>query len=152
MTDVRCRLAGDADVDVLAALRHVWTEEDAGAAIDDPGYRERFDGFWAAEASRRTHWIAEVDGVAVGMASIVTMSRMPQPGRPDSAWGYVHHAYVVPDRRDAGIGTALFAAVVAGARQQGFHQLVLNPRERSLPFYRRLGFVPADHLLVLPLA
>ncbi|MEO5899154.1 MAG: GNAT family N-acetyltransferase, partial [Ilumatobacteraceae bacterium] len=58
---------------------------------------------------------------------------------------------VRPDRRDRGVGGSLFAAVVAGAREQGFHQLVLNPRERSLPFYERLGFIPADHLLVLPL-
>ncbi|MBA2282672.1 MAG: GNAT family N-acetyltransferase [Acidimicrobiia bacterium] len=149
---MRCRPAGDDDVAVLADLRRAWTEEDAGAVVDDPGYGGRFDAFWAAEALRRTHWIAELDGEGVGMASVVTMARMPQPGEPDSAWGYVHHLYVRPGCRDRGVGRALLDAVVAEARQRGFHQLLLNPRPRSLPFYRRSGFVSADHLLVLPLS
>jgi GNAT superfamily N-acetyltransferase len=52
--------------------------------------------------------------------------------------------------RDTGVGSALLGAAVAHARDQGFVRLVLNPSERSIPFYRRAGF-RASRLLQLDL-
>lgn len=148
----RCRSATDADAPAIAALRRAWTEEDAGAAIPDPGFDEAFAAWWATEAAHRRHWVAEVDGEAVGMASVVEMRRMPQPGRPPRPWGYVHHVFVLASHRGAGIGAALLDLLIADCRAAGHARLVLHPRDRSWSFYERLDFRPADDLVALPLA
>jgi len=140
------------DAAAVRGLRRAWAEEDVGGPLDDPGYDDAFAAWWAAEAGRRRYWLATAGGRAVGMASVVTLTRMPQPGPPIASWGYVHQMYVRPEHRDAGVGTTLLAAVVDDCRAAGLSQLVLNPRPRSTPFYRRLGFAPADHLLRLELA
>lgn len=151
MGDVVVRPAGDDDADrlALARLRRAWDEEDAGGPIDDPGYEARAVAWLEANRSHRLAWLAELDGEPVGFLTVVIVDRMPQPGRPDSGWGYVHHFFVVPAHRSAGIGAALLAAAVADARRRGWKQLVLHPRPRSRRFYERHGFVAGD-LVVLP--
>jgi GNAT superfamily N-acetyltransferase len=76
---------------------------------------------------------------------------MPAPGRDGGGWGYVGQAFVRAEHRDAGVGRLLLDAALAEARALGFDRVVLNPSARSVPFYRRAGFVPADGLLVHPL-
>jgi GNAT superfamily N-acetyltransferase len=58
--------------------------------------------------------------------------------------------YVVPEHRDAGVGRYLLDALVAHADAEGLERVVLSPSERSVPFYRRAGFDPADQLLLRP--
>lgn len=156
---VLVRRAGDTDADrrALAALRRAWDEEDAGGPIDDPTFEDRAVAWLAANRSHRLAWLAEVPGEAgepsdaaepVGLVTVVIVDRMPQPGRPDSGWGYVHHFFVLPSHRSAGIGAALMDAAVAEAERRGWWQLLLHPRPRSVPFYERAGFVAADHLMV----
>lgn len=151
VTPATCRLATDDDVPSLAALRRRWAEEDAGEPLDDAGYDAAFASWWASESAHRRHWLATVDGDAVGMASIVVMTRMPQPGHQRPPWGYVHHVYVTPEHRNGGVGAALVGHVVAACRSDGFQRLVLHPRPRSVPFYERLGFTAADDLVSLGL-
>lgn len=140
-------VAETADPEPIRELQRAWSSEDAGAPVDDPGYEAAFAEWWVAEAGRRRYWLASVGGRAVGMASVVSITRMPRPGRPLSRWGYVHQVYVLAPHRGAGVGTALVDAVAAACRADGYAQLVLNPRPRSRAFYRRCGFVAADHLL-----
>ena len=47
-----------------------------------------------------------------------------------------------------GVDSALLDALLAHTRSQGFVRLVVNPSERSLPFYRRAVFA-ASRLLQL---
>lgn len=137
----------DADRRKLAAVRRAWAEEDAGGPIDDPGYEDRAAAWVEANEPTRTAWLAEIDGEPVGMLVLVTLERMPEPGEPVSAWGYVHHFVVVPGHRDAGIGQRLMAEAVAAAEARGWPHLLLNPRTRSVPFYERWGFEPAGEWL-----
>ncbi len=46
--------------------------------------------------------------------------------------------------------TALLATLLAYADERGFARVVLGPSERSVPFYGRAGFGPADTLLLRP--
>ena len=145
------RAATDADVGALRALRHAWTEEDRGGPVDDPSFDDTFAAWWDGERGHRRFWIAEVDGDVVGMASVVVMSRMPRPGVPTRAWGYVHNMFVAPAHRDGGIGAALLGAVIEACRADGFEHLTLHPRDRAVAFYERLGFRAVDDLLRRPL-
>jgi GNAT superfamily N-acetyltransferase len=146
------RTATRSDVPVLAALRRAWTEEGRGG-IDDAGYEEAFAAWFEREEHQRTTWLAEVDGVAVGMLNLLVFTRMPRPAAgppPPSRWGYVANVYVEPGARDAGVGRRLLDAVLAHADAEGFARLVLSPSERSVPFYERAGFAPATSLMLRP--
>jgi GNAT superfamily N-acetyltransferase len=144
------RVAGVGDAGAVAALRALW------AGRVEPRFAERMAAWLAADGERRTTWLAELDGVAAGMASVLEYRRMPRPGRPDSRWGYVGNMFVREDVRNRGIGTALLHAVIATADERGYARLVLSPSERSVALYRRAGFVVpdatagGDRLLVRP--
>jgi GNAT superfamily N-acetyltransferase len=144
---IRRAEATDADRRALAAVRRRWTEEDEGAPIDDPDFEARAAEWIAANESHRIGWLAEVGGEAVGMLTVIIAERMPQPGRPPSGWGYVHHLVVDVAQRGRGVGAALMDAAVAEASARGWSQLLLHPRPRSVPFYERAGFVTADLLV-----
>jgi GNAT superfamily N-acetyltransferase len=136
--EVVVRVAGADDAGAIAALRSAWTR------AEEPGFAARMAEWIAAEGERRTTWVADLDDEPVGMASLLEYRRMPRPGRPPSAWGYVSNMFVYEHLRDRGIGSALLEAVVAAAEERRYARLVLSPSERALPFYRRAGFVVPD--------
>lgn len=140
------RLATHADVTALAALRWRWTEEQDGD-VDDPTFDPRFRDWYAAEASRRLTWLAEVDGEPAGMVNLMLVERMPRPGRPASRWGYLGNAFVLAAHRDRGVGARLLTALLAYADGHGLARVMLSPSPRSVPLYQRHGFRPADMLM-----
>jgi GNAT superfamily N-acetyltransferase len=74
--------------------------------------------------------------------------RMPRPGRSASYWGDLANAFVLAAYRDQGIGRQLLDAVLGYASQHDLARVLLSPSERSVPFYQRAGFGPADTLLL----
>jgi GNAT superfamily N-acetyltransferase len=147
---VSIRLATSADVEAMAALRRAWIEEDAGP-VDEPAYEQAFADWYAAEGDRRVAWIAFVDGIPVGMLSLLEFRRMPRPGRLDSRWGYVSNVFVLGEYRNRGLGRELLDAMLAFARERSYVRLILSPSERARPLYERVGFGPPDELLLLQL-
>jgi GNAT superfamily N-acetyltransferase len=147
VTDIVIRRARDADVAALAALRSEWTREWGGAG-DDPGFAERFAAWFEQERGRRVTWLAETDRRAVGMVNLAVFERMPQPGRPPSRWGYLANAFVLAGYRNQGIGGRLLNALLSYAYEHDCARVVLNPSQRSIPLYQRVGFQPANALLV----
>lgn len=81
------------------------------------------------------------------MVNLAIFERMPRPGVGSSRWGYLANAYVVPELRSAGVGQLLVDALMAYARREGLVRVVLSPSEKSVPFYERAGFGPADSLM-----
>ena len=134
------RVADDGDIDTLTRLRRLWTEENAGAPIDDPSFDDAFAAWIATERSTRTFFLVELDGLAVGMANVKRYDRMPVPGRPAGCWGYVGNVFVLPSHRDAGIGAVLMRALEEWAWSAGMEHLRLAPSPRSGTFYARLGY------------
>ena len=144
------RTAGPGDAAALATLRALFL----GRGDSDEAFAGAVAAWIEEEGDRRTTWLAERDGAAIGMASLFEYRRMPKPGLPASRWGYVSNMFVREEARDAGVGAALLDAVIAAAEERGYARLVLSPSERSVPFYARAGFrVPdsaGDRLLVRP--
>lgn len=149
MTLPTVRLAGFDDLAALTRLRQQWVEEQRGPSPDAP-FAHRFEQWFLAEHRQRTFWLAEIGGVAAGMVNLLTFTRMPTPGRPGGGWGYLGNMYVAEAHRNAGIGKLLLDALVAHADRNGLERIVLNPTERSVPFYRRAGFDNANELLLRP--
>ena len=141
------RIADATDATALAALRRAWTAEQDGH-VDDEGFEARFLDWYERESARRVSWLAEVRGETVGMMNLAVFSRMPQPGRDASSWGYLANAFVLAPYRSQGIGTLLLTALVAYADGNGYIRVVLRPAERSIPFYQRAGFTPDGGFMV----
>ncbi|MBV1851486.1 GNAT family N-acetyltransferase [Catellatospora tritici] len=146
---VTVRQAGPDDVAALISLRRAWTAEQHGT--DDPDFDAQFTAWYAAESGHRVFWLAELDGTAIGMVNLVIFTRMPKPGFPAGRWGYLSNAFVLPAHRDAGAGAAMMDALLAYARAEKLVRVLLSPSQRSVPFYRRAGFYPAESLLVTSL-
>ena len=141
------RRAEDADLPATARLRRESTAEQDGDRAD-PSFGERFSAWYARESSRRIMWLAEVDGRMVGAVNLAVFERMPRPGRAPSRWGYLANAFVLAPYRNQGIGGQLLGAVLGYAREHHLARVVLSPSERSVPFYQRAGFGPADALML----
>jgi GNAT superfamily N-acetyltransferase len=141
------RRAGGADVAAIAQLRRQWTHEQ-GTTGADPGFDERLAAWFAQQSSHRIIWLAEAGNRPVGMMNLAVFDRMPWPGRAPSRWGYLSNAFVLAAYRNQGIGRQLIGAVLGYADENGFVRVVLSPSERSIPFYKRAGFGPADALML----
>jgi GNAT superfamily N-acetyltransferase len=141
------RMATREDVTALGQLRHSWTTE-LGVAAEDPRFAATFAEWLAQQQGHRTFWIAEEQGHPVGMVNLLTIDRMPRPGRPTSRWGFLGNLYVVPDHRLTGVGTQLVTALLATAAQRGLARVLVHPNEGSLPFWRSSAFVEASDLMV----
>ncbi len=141
------RIATRDDVTALAQLRHSWTTELDGA-VEDTGFAAAFTEWLAAEEGHRTFWIADRQRRPVGMVNLLTIERMPRPGRPPSRWGYLGNLYVLPDHRLSGVATHLVTTLLGTAARRGLERVLVHPNERSLPFWRRTSFVDVSDLLV----
>jgi len=160
MSQATIRRATETDLAALAALRRESAREQDGEH-DDPGFEARFAAWLGRESARRIIWLAEAGAVAddrpagadaggrlVGAMNLTVFERMPRPGRAPACWGYLGNAFVLAAYRNQGIGGQLLDAVLGHAREQGFVRVVLSPSQRSIPFYQRAGFGPADELMV----
>ena len=101
------------------------------------------DSYWdemtrsVTEPGRHVMFVAEDDGVAVGMAFGVLQAATPDVPHVGGMW-------VAPDARLRGIGRALTAAVLDWARERGFARIALWVTEGNAPatsLYERMGFV-----------
>ena len=138
------RVADADDLGALTRLRRLWTEENAGAPIEDPSFDAAFGEWWESERPTRTFFLVELDGAAIGMANVKRYERMPVPGRSAGCWGYVGNVFVLPVHRDEGVGAVLMRRLEEWAWSAGMEHLRLAPSPRSVPFYDRLGYAPGS--------
>lgn len=131
----------------LAALRAVWAAEQEPGLDDDPDFEAVYSGW--LDANPRKFFVAEVNGVPVGMLNLLVFERMPKPGKEPSRWVYLGNVYVLPEFRNAGIGAQLVQKAIAFSRGIKAARMVLSPSPASRTFYARLGFEPAEELNVL---
>ena len=146
-TEAVIRRVEDADLPAVAWLRRESAVEQDGDSAD-PSFEERFGAWYARESSRRIIWLAEVEGRPVGAMNLSVFERMPRPGLAPTRWGYLGNAFVLAAYRNQGVGGLLLGAVLGYASENGFVRVVLSPSERSIPFYERAGFGPADALML----
>jgi GNAT superfamily N-acetyltransferase len=152
MSHVLIRRADSADLAAITRLRQEWTRERDPADPDPddgtPDFDDQLADWFARESAHRLYWLAEADERPVGMVNLVIFERMPWPGRAAGRWGYLGNAFVLAAYRDRGIGTRLLGALLGYADENGLVRVVLSPSERSVPFYQRAGFGPADALML----
>lgn len=153
-TDFLVRPARPSDARALAELRWTFKQEDYEGQPPVPArslegvelwIRDRLgDGRWSA-------WVAETGSEIFGHVFLCPVERMPEPYADNNPVGYVTNFFVLPPRRNKGVGSALLEALKQHARSVGLEGLIVWPSERSTPLYQRSGFQPPEELLELPL-
>jgi GNAT superfamily N-acetyltransferase len=146
---VTVRPAATGDAAALAELRFRFAEESNRRG------RQSFDDFvahfsrYVCDALASGRWqavVAEIEGRVVGHAYLEMIDKLPVPGRPYRRMGYITNVYVEPDLRNGGVGAQIVDEVIRLGREMKLESLVLWPTQRSIPFYRRLGFEPTNAL------
>ena len=150
---ITTRLATPADTGTLANLRWDFRTELRLEAIPPSVTRKELQaemmvflddafssGDWAI-------WVAEEDGQVLANLYIRRIRKVPNPVHLFREIGYVTNVYVIPGRRNQGVGDQLMQAAQNWAKAEGLELLFLWPSQRSVPFYLRHGFSKDNDLL-----
>jgi GNAT superfamily N-acetyltransferase len=147
--DVEIRIARDDELERVVRLRWLWTTERGGDAELDEQAFVIGAAAWA-RAHRDTH-IAHIavdpDGGIVGMAWLALTPRVASTHSLERWSGDLQSCYVLPGRRDAGIGGRLVEAVLATARERSVEHVTVHTSADSIRMYARNGFRPNERLL-----
>jgi len=143
-TPVLIRPARLADADLIAGYNRALARETEGRDLDParigPGVRAVLD-----DASKGRYLVAELDGEVVGQL-MVTFEW--SDWRNGMFW-WIQSVYVRPDRRGAGIFSALYQAVESEARLEagvcGIRLYMEHHNDRARAAYLRLGMKPAGY-------
>jgi len=118
MSEIVVRGAEPFETEAVAGLRWRWVVERGGVPVVT---REEFVASmltFAAEHERTHHRVVAVrSGIVVGMAWLAVLPRVPSPRATRRASGDVQCVYVVPEERNANIGSKLMDAILDKARQ-----------------------------------
>ena len=147
-TNVVVRRATEADVDAAVAMELAlvrWNQV-LGQMTERPNTTELIRAKHTAD-SRPWSWLAEVDGVPVGLLSVLNPDHTPWASGLSSAGtaAYLSDLMVLPGWQGAGAGTALVRHVHgeldrAGINATLLHYLGMNPL--AGPFWHRCGYRP----------
>lgn len=142
------REATEADVSALARLRwECHTERNPADEGDFEAYRSGFARWWAAQEGRCRAVVAVDGNQLVGMGFLALVDRVPSPGSPDRRHGDIQSMYVVPARRNDGVGTGIVQGLLDVARRAGCERVEVHSGRRAVTFYERSGFEHVTRLL-----
>ena len=94
-------------------------------------------------------WLAEHDGIAVGVVTMLLLDLAPRPEDTSGVEGYIINMYVAPAHRRRGLGRQLLAACRRGADQLGLRRLLLYATPDGKPLYESAGFEPNPNWMEL---
>ncbi len=120
----------EVDYDQASELRLAWHREDFGDNHDPMPYMERAREISLA-AGARVLAVRE-GGAPVGFAQY----------ERDAEGAEITHAYVLPEHRGGGRGTALTRAAIEAASGPGDLWIIADDEDRPKQLYARLGFRP----------
>jgi GNAT superfamily N-acetyltransferase len=154
MTDVKIRVATEADAPALARFRYELRSSKCQMIESDAEFIERCTA-WMRKRLRDDSswqcWIAECDQTPCGNVWAQLVEKIPNPAAETECYVYLTNFYVREEYRGEGIGTQLLSELLAWSKAKNAHTIILWPRERSKTLYARYGFAAADDLMRLSL-
>ena len=149
MARVKIRLAGSGDWKALAEMRYRFRAE-LGSPTEPKSQfvrrctswiRKRFD----VGSSPWRCWVIEDGKELLGHVCVELFEKMPNPVNEEELHAYVTNFYVVPEKRDQGLGKKVLEKALSWCRGQGADAIILWASPGSKSLYRRCGLVkPAD--------
>jgi len=91
-------------------------------------------------------WLLVDHERAVGCAVALFWSRLPYPNGMTHA--EIAGVYVKPEYRRQGFARELIEEAIAATRARGARSTVLHARPGTEDFYRRLGFLPSNEMIL----
>jgi len=150
---VRIRIATSNDIDLIVSRRLEFLASVRGPDYRMPaGFEAATRSFVAAErdGGRLHTWIAEDDGVFLGIVSIMLWARPPQPEDLRTAEAYIINMYVPPNNQRRGIGRLLLDECIDSADQLGIRKFLLHSTEEGRRLYQARGFEAKSNWMELP--
>jgi GNAT superfamily N-acetyltransferase len=92
-------------------------------------------------------WVASSKCELVGTTWLGLIEKLPNPAGHFERHAYISSVYVIPTRRNCGIGAALLEACLDECRWEGVDSVLLWPTPISRALYERHGFAVRDDLL-----
>jgi ribosomal protein S18 acetylase RimI-like enzyme len=141
------------DSDELSRLRWTWRVYE----LDEMGvsyeiYAGEFKQWVIAHDQSHIPFVAHDGRCARGMIWLAVHERVFHPDLGLRPIGQVQSAYVMPEFRNTGIGKLLVKRLVEFAIEREMEYLFVRPNLSSVEFYRRLGFLGDDAMLLLELS
>lgn len=127
------------DVRAIAVLRWESAAQD-GPPQPSEEFAAAFVQWAQGVTATHTAFVAAEGSSVVGSAWLAQVPRAPDPWTLRRANGDLQTVFVLPDRRNEGIGEALVRAVLAYGWQQGLGAVTVAANERAASLYRRIGF------------
>lgn len=126
-------------------------DEEGERGLDKAAFMTAFAAWAGEHAGSHVAFLARDGEVAVGMAWLVQVERIPGPGVWRRVAGHLQSVYVLPAHRREGVGRSLVAAVIDEARTRGFDYVSVHPSAMSVSLYRDTGFQENSGVLELDL-
>jgi GNAT superfamily N-acetyltransferase len=142
------------DAEALARLRYAFRVERRPATEAEDAFVSRCANWMRPRLrgdSRWSAWVAEREAQIVGHVWLQIVEKIPNPGPESELHAYVSNFFVMPNERNAGVGSHLLKSAVEHGRSLGVDTVFLWPTEQSLPLYRRIGFDKPSDLIVMEL-
>jgi phosphinothricin acetyltransferase len=139
MSHVTIRAAGPADADAIAVIYNEGIEDRVATLETETRSVDERRRWLAARGPRHPVVVGEMDGQVVGWGSLNSFNPRPAYDPVADFSVYVGRAW-----RGRGVGHRLLEALIARARELGYHKLVLAAfpfNAAGITLYRRLGFV-----------
>jgi GNAT superfamily N-acetyltransferase len=129
------------ELPVLAALTWQFADEFERAAQSCEEFLWPFLEWAHSVEATHTPFVAVDDEAGVvGTAWLALVARTPRPGPTYRFDGDLQTVYVVPERRNAGVGAALVRLVLQHAWEQDLGSVTVSSSEQAVSLYQRAGF------------
>lgn len=153
MNNIEIKQAGPDDCDLLMkwrmdVLREVFSLSPDGDLTDL--YAQNLS-YYRRALTNGSHiaCFALYGGRVVGCGGLCLQQEMPSPDNPTGRCAYLMNIYVPPNQQKGGIGTAIVNWLVARAKERGIPKIYLEASGAGCPLYKKLGFVPMEHMMIL---
>jgi len=94
-------------------------------------------------------WVVDDGKQLLGHVCVQLFEKMPNPVNELELHAYVTNFYVVPEKRDQGLGKKLLAKALSWCRGQCADAVILWASAGSKSLYRRCGWVEPGDILEL---
>jgi len=149
MRRFRIRVATSADWRVLAEMRYRFRTELGSPAEPKSRFVRRCTSWmqkrFGSGSSWWRCWVVDDGKQLLGHVCVQLFEKMPNPVNEPELHAYVTNFYVVPEKRDQGLGRKLLAKALSWCRTKCADAVILWASPGSKSLYRKCGLTePAD--------
>jgi GNAT superfamily N-acetyltransferase len=153
MPRLRIRIATPADCRALAEMRYRFRTE-----LESPAEpRSRFvrrcltwmKTRFRADSGAWRCWVLDDGGQLLGHVWVQLLEKIPNPVNEPELHAYVTNFYIVPEKRDRGLGRKLLNEALSWCRTRGCDAVILWATAGSRSLYRQCGLVKSADIFEL---